>query len=291
MKDTELEELLERLIASTRTPRGRFSAAASYGKLEKQLPRRQNRRLTPLRMGMAAATVALLCVMGWFAYESLRPEVLQTVSTLAEVRTVRLPDGSEITLNHYSSLTYPERFRQANREVTLNGEAYFEVAKDAEHPFIVQAEAVKVQVLGTHFNVEAYRNDPEVRTTLLEGSVAVSDQSNSARIVLRPNESAIYNKEKKSLVREAAAHAPEEIAWRHGKFIFHNLPLQEIARQLSNSFGVDIRIGKEALRNYKLTASFTNGESLEQILMLLQQAGQFDYSRNNNQLTITPKPD
>lgn len=291
MKDTELEELLERLIASTRTPRGRFSAAASYGKLEKQLPRRQNRRLTPLRMGMAAATVALLCVMGWFAYESLRPEVLQTVSTLAEVRTVRLPDGSEITLNHYSSLTYPERFRQANREVTLNGEAYFEVAKDAEHPFIVQAEAVKVQVLGTHFNVEAYRNDPEVRTTLLEGSVAVSDQSNSARIVLRPNESAIYNKEKKSLVREAAAHAPEEIAWRHGKFIFHNLPLQEIARQLSNSFGVDIRIGKEALRNYKLTASFTNGESLEQILTLLQQAGQFDYSRNNNQLTITPKPD
>lgn len=291
MKDTELEELLERLIASTRTPRGRFSAAASYGKLEKQLPRRQNRRLTPLRMGMAAATVALLCVMGWFAYESLRPEVLQTVSTLAEVRTVRLPDGSEITLNHYSSLTYPERFRQANREVTLNGEAYFEVAKDAEHPFIVQAEAVKVQVLGTHFNVEAYRNDPEVRTTLLEGSVAVSDQSNSARIVLRPNESAIYNKEKKSLVREAAAHAPEEIAWRHGKFIFHNLPLQEIARQLSNSFGVDIRIGKEALSNYKLTASFTNGESLEQILTLLQQAGQFDYSRNNNQLTITPKPD
>lgn len=291
MKDTELEELLERLIASTRTPRGRFSAAASYGKLEKQLPRRQNRRLTPLRMGMAAATVALLCVMGWFAYESLRPEVLQTVSTLAEVRTVRLPDGSEITLNHYSSLTYPERFRQANREVTLNGEAYFEVAKDAEHPFIVQAEAVKVQVLGTHFNVEAYRNDPEVRTTLLEGSVAVTDQSNSARIVLRPNESAIYNKEKKSLVREAAAHAPEEIAWRHGKFIFHNLPLQEIVRQLSNSFGVDIRIGKEALRNYKLTASFTNGESLEQILTLLQQAGQFDYSRNNNQLTITPKPD
>lgn len=290
MKDTELEEILERLIASTRTPRGRFAAAASYGKLEKRLPRRRNNHLIPLRMGMAAATVALLCVMGWFAYEYLRPDTLQTVSTLAEVRTVRLPDGSEVTLNHFSSLTYPERFRQANREVTLNGEAYFEVTKDAEHPFIVQAEAVSVQVLGTHFNVEAYRNDPEVKTTLLEGSVAVSDRSQSTRIVLRPNESAIYNKEKKSLVLEATAHAPEEIAWRHGKFIFHNLPLQEIARQLSNSFGVDIRIGEKELLNYKLTASFTNGESLEQILTLLQQAGQFDYSRGNNQLTITPKP-
>lgn len=290
MKDTELEEILERLIASTRTPRGRFSAAASYGKLEKRLPHRRNNYLVPLRMGMAAATVALLCVMGWFAYEYLRPDTLQTVSTLAEVRTVRLPDGSEVTLNHFSTLTYPERFRQAKREVTLNGEAYFEVAKDAAHPFIVQAEAVKVQVLGTHFNVEAYRNDPEVKTTLLEGSVAVSDRSQSTRIVLRPNESAIYNKEKKSLVLEVAAHAPEEIAWRHGKFIFHNLPLQEIARQLSNSFGVDIRIGGKELLNYKLTASFTNGESLEQILTLLQQAGRFNYSRNNNQLTITPKP-
>lgn len=290
MKDTELEELLEQLIASTRTPRGRFSAAASYGKLEKRLPHVRNRRLFHLQISMAAATVALLCVMGWFAYDYLRPDVLQTVSTLAEVRTVRLPDGSEVTLNHFSSLTYPERFRQANRQVTLNGEAYFEVAKDSEHPFIVQAEAVSVQVLGTHFNVEAYRDDPEVKTTLLEGSVAVSDKDQSARIVLRPNESAIYNKVKKSLVLEATSHAPEEIAWRHGKFIFHNLSLQEIARQLSNSFGVDIRISEEALLNYKLTASFTNGESLEQILTLLQQAGQFDYSRNNNQLTITPKP-
>ena len=290
MKDTELEEILERLIASTRTPRGRFSAAASYGKLEKRLPRQHKNYVIPIRIGMAAATVALLCVMGWFAYEYLRPDTLQTVSTLAEVRTVRLPDGSKVTLNHFSSLTYPERFRQANREVTLSGEAYFEVAKDAEHPFIVQAEAISVQVLGTHFNVEAYLNDPEVKTTLLEGSVAVTDRSQSTRIVLRPNESAIYNKEKKSLVLEATTHAPEEIAWRHGKFIFHNLPLQEIARQLSNSFGVDIRISEKELLSYRLTASFTNGESLEQILSLLQQAGQFDYSLNNNQITILSKP-
>lgn len=289
MKDTELDKLLECLIASTRTPRGRFSAAASYGKLEKRLPHSHNRRLLPLRMGMAAATIALLCVMGWFAYDYLRPDALQTVSTLAEVRTVRLPDGSEVTLNHFSSLTYPERFRQANREVSLNGEAYFEVTKDPQHPFIVQAEAVSVQVLGTHFNVEAYRDDPEVKTTLLEGSVAVSDKSQSARIVLCPNESAVYNKVKRSLTREATAYAPKEIAWRSGQFFFNNQPLQEIVRQLSNSFGIKIHISEEALRNYRLTASFTNGESLEQILELLHQTGQFNYSRNNNQITITPK--
>lgn len=290
MKDVELEKLLERLVASTRTPRGRFSAAASYDKLAKQLPRNRNRFLSIPIYAASVAAVALLCILGWFTYDYLRPDALQTISTLAEVRTIQLPDGSEVTLNHFSSLTYPERFRQANREVTLNGEAYFEVAKDPRHPFIVQAEAISVQVLGTHFNIEAYRNDPEVKTTLFEGSVAVSDKDHSARIVLRPNESAIYNKVKKSLTLEAFANAPEEIAWRSGKFLFSHLPLQEIARQLSNSFGVDIRINDDTLRNYCLTAQFTHGESLKQMLDLLQQAGQFDYSQKNNQIIITPKP-
>lgn len=84
------------------------------------------------------------------------PVPLQTVSTLAETRTVTLPDQTEIVLNRYSSLTYPERFRGKDRKVQLQGEAYFEVSKDAAHPFKVEAGAIIVQVLGTHFNVEAY---------------------------------------------------------------------------------------------------------------------------------------
>lgn len=290
MKDIELEKLLECLVASTRTPRGRFSAAASYPKLAKRLPRKRSRSLSAPLYAASVAALALLCILGWFTYDYLRPDTLQTISTLAEVRTIRLPDGSEVTLNHFSSLTYPERFRQANREVTLQGEAYFEVTKDQQHPFIVQTEVIQVQVLGTHFNVEAYRNDPDVKTTLLEGSVAVSNKDHSARIVLRPNESAIYNKVEKRLTLVATTYAPEEIAWRSGKFIFNNLPLQEIARQLSNSFGVNIRIDDEALRNYCLTARFADGEDLEQMLDLLKQTGQFDYSRNNHQIIILPKP-
>lgn len=286
MKEIELEKLLDRLVASTRTPRGRFSAAASYDKLAKKLPRKR-RRLLPMQLCASAAAVALLCLMGWFTYDYLRPDTLQTISTLAEVRTIRLPDGTEVTLNHFSSLTYPERFRQANRQVSLNGEAYFEVTKDSQRPFMVQAEAISVQVLGTHFNVEAYRNDPEVKTTLFEGSVAVSNAD--TRIVLRPNESAIYNKEKRRLTLETTANAPEAIAWRNGTFLFNHLPLQEIARQLSNSFGVEIRIDDEHLRNYRVTGRFNHNETLDQILTLLQRAGKFSYSHNNNQLILTPK--
>ena len=99
-----------------------------------------------------------------------------------------------MTLNHFSSLTYPEKFKGEHREVNLKGEAYFEVTKNRKHSFIVQTESVNVEVLGTHFNVESYPDDPEVKTTLLEGSVAVSNKSNSVRIVLKPNESAIDRK-------------------------------------------------------------------------------------------------
>ena len=124
----------------------------------------------------------------------MQPATIQTVSTLAETRTVHLPDGTSVTLNHYSSLSYPERFKSDNREVELSGEAYFEVSKDPKHPFIVQTETIDVQVLGTHFNVDAYQNNPDVKTTLLTGSVAVSNKSKSVRMILKPNEIAIYNK-------------------------------------------------------------------------------------------------
>lgn len=203
-------------------------------------------RLFSLRTLSAVAAIALLCFIGWNTYCYLKPAALQTISTLADTRTIKLPDGTEVTLNHFS-------------------------------------------VLGTHFNVESYPDDPEVKTTLLEGSVAVSNKSNSVRIVLKPNESAIYNKEKKSMTLEVSDRVAEEIAWRNGELIFTNLPLQEIARQLSNTFGVDISITDTALQNYRITARFSSEEGLDQILDLLHTVGNFNYSYNNKEITITTK--
>lgn len=287
--ETELEKTLNKLIASTRSPRGRFSAAASYPQLERML-KAHSRRLVLVRTS-AAAAVVLLCLSVWTAYLYMQPVAMQTVSTLAETRTVSLPDGTSVTLNHYSTLTYPERFKTDNREVELNGEAYFEVSKDKKHPFIVQTDAVDVRVLGTHFNVDAYRDSHDVRTTLLTGSVAVSNKSNSEHMILKPNEIAIYNKVEKKLTRKLLVDATDEISWRHGEFIFDDVPLSDIARKLSNSFGTTIQITDSALQNYRISARFPNGEDLETILSVLQDAGYFNYSHDNNQITITAKPD
>lgn len=288
--DTELEEILNQLIASTRSPRGRFSAAASYPELEKRL-KSHTRRLTLIRTFSAAAAVVLLCLSVWTAYLYMQPAAIQTISTLAETRTVRLPDGSSVTLNHYSSLSYPEKFQSDKREVELNGEAYFEVSKDPKHPFIVQTETIDVQVLGTHFNVDAYHDNPDVKTTLLSGSVAVSNKSKSVRMILKPNEIAIYNKVEEKLTRKVLENAEDEISWRQGEFIFDDLPLQEIARELSNSFGATIHIADTTLQNYRITARFRDGEDLATILSVLHNAGYFNYSQNNKQIIITAKPD
>ena len=288
--DRELEDILNKLIASTRSPRGRFSAASSYPQLEKKLNFR-NHRLYLTRTFAAAAAVVLLCLSVWTAYLYMQPATIQTVSTLAETRTVRLPDGTSVTLNHYSSLSYPERFKSDDREVELSGEAYFEVSKDSKHPFIVQTETIDVQVLGTHFNVDAYPDNPDVKTTLLTGSVAVSNKNNSVRMVLKPNEVAIYNKVEQKLTRKILENAGDEISWRHGEFIFDDLPLQEIARELSNSFGTTIHIADSTLQNYRITARFRNGEDLDAILSVLHNAGYFNYSQNNKQIIITAKPD
>ena len=288
--DTELEEILNQLIASTRSPRGRFSATASYPELEKRL-KSHTRRLTLIRTFSAAAAVVLLCLSVWTAYLYMQPAAIQTVSTLAETRTVRLPDGSAVTLNHYSSLSYPEKFQSDKREVELNGEAYFEVSKDPKHPFIVQTETIDVQVLGTHFNVDAYHDNPDVKTTLLSGSVAVSNKSKSVCMILKPNEIAIYNKVEEKLTRKVLENAEDEISWRQGEFIFDDLPLQEIARELSNSFGATIHIADTTLQNYRITARFRDGEDLATILSVLHNAGYFNYSQNNKQIIITAKPD
>ena len=242
--DTELETILSKLIASTRSPRGRFSAVASYPQLEKRL-KPHIRCLFPTRMRIlaAAAAVILLCLSVGTVYLYMQPTSLQTVSTMAETRNVILPDGSSVLLNRHSSLSYPKRFKSDNREVQLTGEAYFEVSKDQKHPFIVQTEHINVQVLGTHFNVDAYRNNPEVKTTLLTGSVAVSNKSNSVRMILKPNEIAIYNKVGNKLTRQVTKNAKDEISWRDGEFIFDNLPLGEIARELIRilkGFGMEV---------------------------------------------------
>lgn len=277
--DKKFEEQLDRLADSTRSPQAQFSAEATRLLLEKRIVARRRHRF--LRAVSSVAAIVLLGVASWSIYLYIMAVDILTVSTLGETKSVRLPDGTEVVLNRHSTLSYPDRFRKNNREVSLRGGAYFAVTKNAEHPFVVQTEVVDVRVLGTEFSIEAYPGDEQVKTSLFEGSVAVNTKDNQ-RLILAPGECAVYHQPTLSLNKQQIARPDDEIAWKKGTIIFHHLPLGEIARRLSNVFDVKIHIPDSTLAVSKMSARFIHDESIDSILHLLQEAGGFEVVKDEN---------
>lgn len=283
--DQHLDNVLDRLAVSTRSPKGKYGAEAGRKLLDKRIAAWRRRRF--LRIASSVAAVALLCFVSWTTYMYMQPAEILMASTQAEIKLVQLPDGTEVTLNRYSSLSYPKAFKKKNREVQLQGGAYFAVAKDKKHPFIVQADAVNVQVLGTEFNVEAYAKDELVRTVLYQGSVAVSGGGEEHALVLVPGERAVYSRLTGDMLKETVSHPADELAWQKGNFVFNNLTLKEISRQLSNAFGADIELSDSLLEQRKMTARFIHDETLDEILALLQEVGSFRVGRQGQTIHVT----
>ncbi|WP_346317613.1 FecR domain-containing protein [Chitinophaga sp. YIM B06452] len=149
-----------------------------------------------------------------------------------------LPDGTKAWLNAASSITYPTAFTGHERSVRITGEVYLEVAKDKRKPFLVQANDVKLEVLGTHFNVNAYGDDKTVRTTLLEGSVKVNAGGNSR--VIAPGQQAKVAKGGTMTV-DANVNIAETMAWKNGRFVFEGASIETVMRQLSRWYDVEVQ--------------------------------------------------
>jgi transmembrane sensor len=151
---------------------------------------------------------------------------------------ISLPDGTMVILNAASSLTFPTSFRGMERSVSLVGEAYFEVTKNAEMPFKVKSGRQVVEVLGTHFDINAYDNEPVIKTTLLEGSVKVN--YNNASTLIKPGQQAIiaFNDAKNIDVHDADLE--KEMAWKNGAFSFENDDLHSVMRQIARWYDAEV---------------------------------------------------
>ena len=162
--DKELDEWLELLSSSTHSPQGKFSAEKSYNILQQRLqPAYRKHKILSIRYTVAvAAGFVLLIGFGWMFYFYQRPVRTLIVSTNIQTQCIQLPDGSKVTLNRHSQLSYPETFNK-ERIVKLNGEAYFEVSKNPKKPFRVKANGVTIRVLGTHFNVTIQIKSEQLR--------------------------------------------------------------------------------------------------------------------------------
>lgn len=192
---------------------------------------------------------------------------------------VILPDGSRVTLNAGSSLRFPTAFSGIQRGVELSGEAYFEIAKNGQMPFVVQAGKVRVEVLGTEFNVMAYANESSVNTTLLEGSVKVSTGTDSRMI------SPGHQGRVSAGIEIIRVDTEEVTAWQKGLFQFNDSDLQSVMRQLERWYDVEIAFeGKISDRHF--SGLISRNTNLSQVLKMLELTGGVKFRMEERRVTV-----
>ncbi len=201
---------------------------------------------------------------------------------------VELSDGTLVHLNSGTKIRYPVKFLKGQkREVFIEGEAYFKVAKDKEHPFVVNADAVAVEVLGTEFNISSYREDQEVRTVLVEGSVSLSNSIDTKdNLMLIPGQKAAWNK-------KAASTKIEEVdvdiytSWIKGELVFRNSSFQGMAKKLERRYNISIQNNNLLLRDRILNARFNvDVESIEDVLNSINEIQAFEYKITGHKIVI-----
>lgn len=176
-----------------------------------------------------------------------------------------LADGTKVFLNAVSSIKYPTQFNGDQRVVELEGEAYFEVAKDKSKPFIVKSDKQTIEVLGTHFNVHAYNNEAAVKTTLLEGSVAVSSKNQKA--ILKPGQQSNISDNAKIAIREVDTEAA--IAWKNGRFKFDNADLKSVMKQLERWYGIKVEYRGD-VSDVRFNGGTFRNKNLSEVLKVLE---------------------
>lgn len=218
----------------------------------------------------AALSIPLMVATGWLSSklkQSTQAAPVEISCTTGMVSRATLPDGSRVWLNSNSKLSYPAVFGH-ERRVTLEGEGYFEVAKDHGRKFIVETGSQQVEVTGTEFDIEAYPDSgPEIRTTLISGSIRLHCPDASGRehvFEVSPGEQYIYNRESCKILR-GSAEGDEVTAWTEGKTILNNTSLEDALRAIGNRFNVEFLVRNEKLLSNRYTGTFS-GQRLEVVL-------------------------
>ncbi len=205
--------------------------------------------------------------------EGFAETVIDTVEIVAPIgsRTVlQLSDGTVVNLNYGSKIKYPRVFSGDTRELTLEGEGYFEVAHNPKMPFVVKTEKLNIKALGTIFNVHAYSDDNVIETTLVEGKVVTEEVSEGGETkalgFLTPGQHVRYNKNTGKII-STKGNIEKYISWKDGKLEFDNEPILQVASKLSRMFNVDIEVA-DNIKDYTYTVTFVD-EPLYLILDLM----------------------
>ncbi|AIM39076.1 anti-sigma factor [Sphingobacterium sp. ML3W] len=199
---------------------------------------------------------------------------------------IKLSDGTRIWLNAASKVKFPIAFIGKERIVELQGEAYFEVAKDAHKPFVVKTHKEEIKVLGTHFNVNAYLDEPISKVSLLEGRVAVSAKQGNYNTVLSPGQQTLNGPKSVEIER---FNPEESIAWKNGDFIFNNERLDQVMLRVGRWYDVQVEVDPE-IAAIQIWGSISKSEQIDKVLRLVQLTNDhIAYSIEGRRVYMVPK--
>ena len=245
---------------------------------------RQNKIIFRAGALLVVTVLTLLSIVVLQQGETQAPQLITYESGVGERMGIRLNDGSMVYLGVQSMLIVPELFSPEARDVALIGEAYFEIAEEAERPFTVNAGQASVQVLGTEFNLRSYTKEENVALIVTEGSVAFYPQATAmdqASIVVAGQQS-VLNEEKQIHVWDYADLAPL-LSWREGRIIFENTALTKVLEELARWYDVQFSIQEELLGQIPLTTSFdVKSEPIENIIDVVASITGTEYQRVEN---------
>jgi transmembrane sensor len=218
-----------------------------------------------------AAGAAAALVFGLFFYISDSSSLSEAfvITSTGQKETTTLTDGSTIYINETSVLEFPEQFASDSREIKLQGEAFFDVAKDAQRPFIIITDQLEVKVLGTSFNVYAYPNKKTEEVGVTSGKVEVTSKTLDKKYILQAGDYLSFDKENKTVRIHKDSHQNAQ-AWRTGVLTFDSTPLAEVCQVLEKYFDISIQIKNEALMNCPVTVPAFNKPTAEVVLKTIQ---------------------
>ncbi len=240
----------------------------------------------------AAAVAAILitvAVFSWFINPKTETHVtfLESVTPYGVKTKIVLSDSTVVYLNAGTHIKYPSQFKGKTREVSLSGEAYFEVYRDQKHPFIVKTSDVSIKVLGTHFNVKTFPEEDLFEASLLEGSISLSlnKSKKDEMVYLKPNQKASY---KKSMAQISVQKVNAELdaSWKDGKFYFNNEYLPSILRALERNYNVPVKLMTEKLNSEVYTGLFNKNRTIYQTLDIMKLHKNFIYETRNDTIMI-----
>jgi ferric-dicitrate binding protein FerR (iron transport regulator) len=252
---------------------------------QSQKPKTINRNIFRWAMIFVLPILSALSVYFFMRDKDHSSVIIQpvTVSTgKGEKAEITLADGSHVWLNSGSSITYDNTFNHYDRQIKIKGEAYFEVAHDVKRPFIVKTDQMKIQALGTAFNVNAFDDESIVSSVLIRGKIKVSVIGKE--FILNENERASFDKKNYRIITDKVC-AQDYIAWKNGNIYFENQTFDEVVRALSRVFNVDIRFASEKLQPIRFSGTL-GCNSIRNAMDILSLTSPMRYEMNGSTIVL-----